>query len=64
MKYSRKFARKTNAFEALGKAKNPVTPSARPIDLSQVKVASLYQYVTDGVLIGRSNDEVINLINL
>lgn len=40
----------------------PVTRSSRPIDLSLVKVASLYEYVTDGATIGRSKDEVLNLL--
>jgi len=34
----------------------------KPTDLSQVKVASVYQKVTDGKLINRSVDDVINLV--
>ncbi|MCK4225263.1 hypothetical protein KAX29_00025 [candidate division WOR-3 bacterium] len=38
--------------------KIPVTPSPKPTNLSQVKVASQYRRVTDGVAIGRSMDDV------
>jgi len=50
-----------NAFEALERAKIPLTPLLKPTDLSQVKVASHYRYVTDGKLINRSVDDVITL---
>ena len=57
-----------NAFEALEKAeKIPVIPEEVKEEakkkLSQVKVASLYQKVTDGKVIGRTVDDVIKIFN-